>query len=94
LVYYRPDIGLRTWKIVDLTAEHQQSNRYELIVQAMTDGWAMGQDDEPLFLASVEHRKDVYVLLCRVVIEGSQTSLDFSSSRFGKKWTDSLTEVG
>jgi len=49
LAYYYPNIGLRIWEIADLAAEHRHSNGYELIVQAMTDGWVMCQDDEQLF---------------------------------------------
>ena len=89
LAYYFSDIGLRTWEIADLTAEHQHStNGLELMMQGMRDGWVMGQDDEPLFWVPVEHRKDVYVPPCRVVIKPLQIStiLDFSNSRFGREW--------
>jgi len=58
------------------------------MMQGMVDGWVVGQDNEPLFWVPVEHRKDVYVPLPRVVIEAPQISaiLDFSNSRFGRKW--------
>jgi len=86
-------IGVRTWEIVDLTAEHQHStNGHELMMQGMRDGWVMGQDDQPLFWVPIEHRKDVYVPPCRVVIKPLQIStiLDFYKSRFGRKWTECI----
>ena len=57
-------------------------------MQGIVDGWVMGQDNEPLFWIPVQHRKDVYVSPPRVVIEAPQISaiLDFSNSRFGRKW--------
>ena len=100
LAYYSDDIGLRTWEIADITAEiasltdeHRHStDGLELMMQGMRDGWVMGQDDEPLFWVPIEHRKDVYVPLCRVVIKAPQvpTILDFSRSRFGRKWTECI----
>ena len=52
----------------------------------------MGQDDEPLFWVPIEHRKDVYVPPCIVVIKAPQvpTILDLSNSRFGRKWTECI----
>jgi len=52
----------------------------------------MGQDDEPLFWVPVENRGGLYVLPSRVLIEGSyiSTGLDFSNSRFGKKWMECI----
>ena len=93
LAYYSGDIGLRTWEITDLTAEHQHStDGLELMIQGMRDGWVMGQDDEPLFWVPIEHRKDVYVPPCRVVIKAPQvpTIQDFSNSRFGREWTECI----
>jgi len=93
LAYYFPNIGLRTWEIADLTAEHQHStDGHELMMQGMIDGWVMGQDDEPLFWVPIEHRKDVYVPRCRVVIKAPQIStiLDMSNSRLGRKWTECI----
>jgi len=93
LAYYYPDIGLRTWEIADLTAEHRHStDGLELMMQGMRDGWVMGQDNEPLFWVPIEHRKDVYVPPCRVVIKASQvpTILDLSNPRFGRKWTECI----
>jgi len=91
-----PNIGLRTWEITDLTAKHQHStNGHELMMQGMMDRWVIGQDNEPLFWVPIEHRKDVYVQLCRVVIEALQIStiLDFSNSRFGRKWTECIDKA-
>ena len=93
LAYYSDDIGLRTWEIADLTAEHKHStDGHELMMQGMRDGWVMGQDDEPLFWVPIEHRKDVYVPPCIVVIKAPQvpTILDLSNSRFGRKWTECI----
>jgi len=93
LAYYYSNIGLRTWEIADLTAEHQQfTNGHELMMQGMIDGWVMGQDNEPLFWVPVEHRKDVYVPRCRVVIKAPEIStiLDLSNSRLGRKWTECI----
>ena len=93
LAYYSNDIGLRTWEVADLTAEHQHStDGLELMMQGMRDGWVMGQDDEPLFWVPIEHRKDVYVPPCRVVIKPLQIStiLDFSNSRLGREWTECI----
>jgi len=88
LAYYSDDIGLRTWKIPDLTATH----RYEPSLQGMTDGWMMGQDDEPLFWVPVEHRKHLHVPSSKVVIEAPRisTTLDLSHSRLGHKWTECI----
>jgi len=93
LAYYGPDIGLRTWEIVDLIAKRQHfTDGHELMLQGVMDGWVMGQNGKPLFWAPAEHRKDVYVLPCRVVISASQMStiLDFSNSRIGRKWTECI----
>ena len=93
LAYYYPNIGLRTWEIADLTAEHQHStDGDELMMQGMMDGWVMGEDNEPLFWVPIEHRKDVYVPRCRVVIKAPQIStiLDMSNSRLGRKWTECI----
>ena len=93
LAYYFDNIGLRTCEIVDLSTEYQYStHEYELMLQGMRDGWMMGQDDEPLFWVSVEHRKDVCVPPCRVVFEAPlvTTILDFSNSRFGRGWTECI----
>jgi len=58
----------------------------------LVDGWVMGQDNEPLFWVPVEHRKDVYVPPCRVVIKAPEIStiLDMSNSRLGRKWTECI----
>jgi len=93
LAYYSDNIGLRTWEIADLTAEHQHStDGLELMMQGMRDGWVMGQDDEPLFWVPIEHRKDVYAPPCNVMIKASQvpTILHFSNSRFGREWTECI----
>ena len=93
LAYYSSGIGMRTWEIIDLTAEHQHStDGLELMMQGMRDGWVIGQDDEPLFWVPIEHRKDVYVPPCRVVIKAPEvpTILDFSNSRFGREWTECI----
>jgi len=93
LAYYHSNIGLRTWEIADLAAEQQHStDGHEFMMQGMMDGWVMGQDDEPLFWVPIEHRKDVYVPPCRVVIKAPQIStiLDMSNSKFGRKWTECI----
>jgi len=85
--------GVRIWEIADFTAEHRHSsNGHELMLQCIRDGWMMGQDDEPLFWVPVENRGGLYVLPSRVLIEGSyiSTGLDFSNSRFGKKWMECI----
>jgi len=88
--YYR-NSGVRIWEITNFTAEHRHSTHgYELMLQGMRDGWMMGQDNEPLFWVPVENRRGLYVPPFKVLIEGSDitTSLDFSNSRFGTKWTE------
>jgi len=62
------------------------------MMQGMRDGWVIGQDDEPLFWVPIEHRKDVYVPPCRVVIKAPEvpTILDFSNSRLGREWTECI----
>jgi len=95
LAYYSPTFGLRIWDIAYLTAEHRDSTRgYKLMMQGMTDGWVMDQDNEPLFWVPVEHREYLYVPSFRVVVEKSQIStvLDFSNSRFGRKWTECINK--
>jgi len=85
---------IRIWEIADFTAEHQHSSDgFELMMQGMKDGWMMGQDDEPLFWVPVENREGLYVPPFKALIEESQTSitiLDFSHSRFGRKWTECI----
>jgi len=95
LAYYSSELGLRILDIVDLVAEHWDSTHgYELMLQAVVDGWVMGQDDEPLFWVPVEHRRRLCVQLLRVVIEGSQIStiLDLSNSRLCRKWTECINK--
>jgi len=92
LAYYFPDFGLRIWDIADLMDEHQHSaHGYELMMKGVTNGWVMGQDDEPLFWVPAEHREHLYVPPFKVVIEGSQiTILDFSEARLGRRWTECI----
>jgi len=93
LAYYSYDSGLRIWDMVDLTTEHWHStHRYELMSQAMVDGWVMGQDNEPLFWVPVEHREHLCMPPFKMVIEGSEisTMLDLSNSRLGRKWAECI----
>jgi len=93
LAFYEDAFGLRIWDIADLAAEHRQStHRHELMFQGMTDGWVMGQDNEPLFWVPVERRKHLYAPPFKVVIEGSEIStiVDLSNSRFSRKWTECI----
>ena len=93
LACYHLSFGLRIWDITDLIAEHPHSTHgHEPMMQGMADGWVMGQDDEPLFWVPVEQREHLYVPPFRVVIEAPQIStiLNFSKSRFGKKWTECI----
>jgi len=95
LAYFSPRFGLRIWDIADLTADHWHSTHgYELMPQAMVDGWVMGQDDEPLFWVPVERRRHLCMPPFKMVIEGSQISrmLDLSNSRLCKKWTECIDE--
>ena len=95
LAYYYFNSGFRIWEIADFTAGHRHStDGHELMLQGMTDGWMMGQDDEPLFWVPVENRKGLYVPPPRVVIGRSDIStiLDFSSSRLGTKWTECINK--
>jgi len=52
----------------------------------------MGQDDESLFWVPIEHRKDVCVPWCRVVVDAPQIStiLGMSNSRLDRKWTECI----
>jgi len=93
LAFYQPNIGLRIWDIADLTDEHRYpTHGYELMLQGMTDGWVMDQDNEPLFWVPVEYRGRLHAPQLKVVIEGPQTStiLDFSNSRFGRNWIECI----
>jgi len=95
LAYYSLKFGLRIWDIADLAAERWHSTHgYELMSQAMVDGWVMGHNDEPLFWVPAEHREHLCMPPFEMVIEGSQTStiLDLSSSRLGRKWTECIDE--
>jgi len=95
LANYYYNSGVRIWEIADLSAEHRHStDRYELMLQGIRDGWMMGQDNEPLFWVPVENRKGLSVPPPRVLIEGSDitTILDYSNSRFGTKWTECIDE--
>jgi len=93
LANYDYGSGIRVWGIADLTAEHWHStDGYELMLQGMKDGWMVGQDNEPLFWVPVENRQGLYVPPPRELIKGSQitTILDYSNSRFGRKWTECI----
>jgi len=90
LAYYSPDFGLRIWNIA---AEHRHSTHgYEHVLQCMTNGWVMGQDNEPMIWVPVEHREHLHVPPFKMVIEAPQisTTLDFSNSRLGRKWTECI----
>ena len=71
---------------------HFLSKHVHSSASLLVDGWVMSEDDEPLFWVPIEHRKDVYVPWCRVVIKASQIStiLDMSNSRLGRKWTECI----
>ena len=82
--------GLRIW---DIAAEHRHSTHgYEHVLQGMTNGWVMGQDDEPMIWVPVEHREHLHVPPFKMVIEAPQisTTLDLSNSRLGRKWTECI----
>jgi len=94
LTYYSPNFGLRVWDIAALTDEHWNStDGYEYMLQGMTDGWVMGQDDEPLFWVPVEHREHLCVPPFRLVVEAPHihsTVLDLSNLRLGSKWMECI----
>jgi len=93
LAYHSPKFGLRIWDIADLVAEHwHPTHGYELMSQAVVDGWVMGKDDKPLFWVPVEHREHLCMPPFKMVIEGSQLStiLELSNSRLCKKWTECI----
>ena len=94
LAYYFPNFGLRVRDIAALIDEHRNStDGYEYMLQGMTDGWVMGQDDEPLFWVPVEHREHLCVPPFRLVVEAPHihsTVLDLSNSRLGSKWTECI----
>jgi len=94
LAQYSSNFGLRIWEITHLADEHWHSvHGYEFMPCKMTDGWVMGQDDEPLFWVPVEHRKSLCVLLPGVVlgIPGKkETVVDLSNSRLYRKWTECI----
>jgi len=94
LAQYSSDFGLIIWDIADLTDEHWHSvHGYELMSCDMTDGWVVGRDDEPLFWVPVEHRKNLCVLLPRVVLGmpgKKETVVDLSNSRLGRKWMECI----
>ena len=57
----------------------------------MQDEWAMGRNDEPLFLVPVEHRKNMYVPPpggTFGIPQKKATSADLSNSRLSRKWTE------
>ena len=92
LAIYSPHFALRTWDIADLTDEHSHSaHGYELILQGMRVGWAMGRDNKPLFLVPVEHRKNMYVPPLGAIfgiLQKKATSVDLFGSRLSRKWTE------
>jgi len=94
LAQYSHDFGLRRWDIADLTDEHWNSTHgYEPMPCDMTDGWVVGRDNERLFWVPVEHRKNLYVLLPRVILgipRKKETVVDLSNSRLGRKWTECI----
>jgi len=93
LAYFSHMYGLRIWNISDLITEDRRSTHgYELMMQGIRDGWMMSQDDEPLFWIPVENRRGLYVLSFKVLIKGPEitTILDYSNSRFGRKWTECI----
>jgi len=55
--------------------------------------WVMGRDNEPLFLVSVEHRKNLYVPppgAISGILQKKATSVDFANSRLSRKQTESI----
>jgi len=92
LAYYSPNFGLRIW---DIAAEYRHSTHgYKYVLQGMTNGWVMGQDDEPLIWIPVDYREHLYVPPFKVVIKAPQisTTLDFSNSRLGRNWTECINK--
>ena len=95
LAHYSPDFGLRTWDIADLTDKDWHSTHgYELILQGMIGGWVFSRDNKPLFWAPVEYIGDLYARPSPSVVIGIQgwkaMSVDLSSSRLGRKWTECI----
>jgi len=94
LAEYSSNFGLRIWDITHLTDEHWHSvHGYELMPCEMTDGWVVGRDNQPLFWVPVEHRKNLCMLLPRVVPgipRKKETVVDLSTSRLGRKWTECI----
>jgi len=92
LAQYSRGFGLRIWDIADLTDEHWNSTHgYELIMTCeMTDGWVMGQDNEPLFWVPVEHRESLCVQSPRVIPRKKTTRVDLSKSRLCRRWTECI----
>jgi len=92
LADYSPDFGLRIWDVADLMHEHSVHG-YELILEDITDGWVVGQDNQRLFWIPVEHRVNLYVPSHRVVIgvpKRKATRVDLSKSRLGREWTECI----
>jgi len=91
LAQYSRHFGLRIWDITHLADDHWHSaHGYELMPQDMTDGWVMGQDNEPLFWVPVEHRKSLCVDCTRVISRKKTTRVDLSKSRLCRKWTECI----
>ena len=91
LAHYSSDFGLRIWDIADLADEHWNSTHgYELMPCDMTDGWVVGQNNEPLFWVPVEHRKSLCVQSSRVIPRKKTTRVDLSKSRLCRKWTECI----
>jgi len=87
LVSYPP---IRIHDIKDLTTKHQiATNEHEPVPRNMKDGWMLGQDDDLLFWVPLEHRR-VLSLPHVETIWDRPTKFDFSSFRYGSKWTECI----
>jgi len=76
--------------IVDLTVKHRDG--YKLQPRDMKDGWMIGQDNESLFWAPVEHRENLCLLPQYETIWGQSTKLNLSNFRCGNKWTECIDQ--
>jgi len=92
LASYHDNNPIRIYDIVGLTSKHRNAiHGYEPVPQDVKDGWVVGQDDELLFWAPLEHRED----LCLPHVEmigGRPTKVDLSRFRCGSKWTECIDQ--
>jgi len=92
LASYHHSGPIRIHDIVGLAAKHRNaSHGHEPIPQDMRDGWMVDQGNMLLFWVPLEHRRVLCLPHAEISKEQSM-KVDFSSFRYGSKWTECIDQ--